>query len=162
MKKIAILGGTFDPPHIGHLIIAEIVKDTLSLEEVWFIPTNEPPHKNNASSSTTDRINMLDLALKNNKRFKSNLIEIQRQGKSYTIDTVKTLRKKYPNTKFYFIIGADMVEYLPHWKRIDELIKLITFVGVEREGYELKTSYPIKTVSVPTIDISSSDIRERI
>lgn len=162
MKKVGILGGTFDPPHLGHLLIAEQVKEAFSLEEVWFIPANEPPHKEKASTSAYHRLNMLQLALKDNPAFKISRIEIDRKGKSYTIDTVKELLRKYPTIDFYFIIGADMVEYLPHWYKIDELIQLITFVGVGRPGYPLETPYPVLPLHMPMIDISSTLLRERM
>jgi len=162
MKKVGILGGTFDPPHLGHLLIAEQVKEAFSLEEVWFIPANEPPHKEKASTRAYHRLNMLQLALKDNPAFKISRIEIDRKGKSYTIDTVKELLRKYPTIDFYFIIGQDMVEYLPHWYKIDELIQLITFVGVGRPGYPLETPYPVLPLHMPMIDISSTLLRERM
>ncbi|MBN6205631.1 nicotinate-nucleotide adenylyltransferase [Ralstonia pickettii] len=159
MRKIGILGGTFDPPHIGHLIIAEEVRLALDLEEVWFIPTYTPPHKDTTKTNVNDRIAMIKLAIASNPFFKMNTIEIERSGKSYTIDTIRSLKKIHTDSKFYFIIGADMVEYLPHWQEIDALIKLVTFVGVKRSGYELKTPYDILTVDIPLIDISSSMLR---
>lgn len=161
-KKIGLFGGTFDPPHLGHVIIADDVRYELQLDEVWFLPTNDPPHKQKAQSSKEHRATMLQLAIRNHDYFRMNTIEFEREGKSYTIDTVLTLKEQFPHVSFYFIIGADMVEYLPNWKDIDELIKLITFVGVGRQGYTIETSYPIKTVSVPIIEISSSDIKKRI
>lgn len=162
MKQIGILGGTFDPPHIGHLLIAEIVRDTLDLDKVLFIPTNEPPHKEKALSPSKDRVNMLHVALQDNDHFVIETIELERTGKSYSIDTIRALTKRHPDARFYFIIGADMVEYLPKWFAIDKLIQLVTFVGVKRVGYHLESKYPIKTVDVPLIDISSSAIRKRI
>lgn len=162
MNRIGILGGTFDPPHIGHLIIAQEVKDALNLEQVWFIPTYEPPHKDVATLEVRNRIEMLRLALEDNDAFILNTIETERSGKSYTIDTMRLLEEKYPNTDFYFIIGADMVEYLPNWYNIDELMNMVQFVGVKRSGYELKSPYPIKVVDIPMVDISSSVIRNRI
>lgn len=162
MKEIGILGGTFDPPHIGHLIIAEEVRRALALEEIWFIPSYEPPHKAEATINAKTRLNMLSLAIENNCSFKINPIEIQRKEKSYTIHTMEILTQQYPQTNFYFIIGADMVEYLPNWYKIDELIELVTFVGVEREGFSVKSSYPILTVKIPMINISSSMLRERL
>lgn len=162
MKRIGILGGTFDPPHIGHLIIAEGVRTALHLEEIWFIPTYEPPHKQEAIIDATSRIDMLKLALAENESFQLNTIEIERSGKSYTIDTMKTLKDSYPETDFYFIIGADMVEYLPKWYKIDELINLVKFVGVKRSGYKFQTIYPIIEVDIPMVDVSSSVIRERL
>ncbi|AXI09521.1 nicotinic acid mononucleotide adenylyltransferase [Oceanobacillus zhaokaii] len=162
MRRIGILGGTFDPPHLGHLLIAEEVRLTLELEEIWFIPTYTPPHKNETKTSATDRINMLDQALDSNPFFKINSIEIERLGKSYTFDTMRTLTNEFPDDKFYFIIGADMVEYLPHWHRIDELVSVVQFVGVKRSGYKLKTEYPVIEVDIPLIDISSSMLRKRL
>jgi len=162
MRKIGILGGTFDPPHLGHLIIAEEVRISLGLDGVWFMPSNEPPHKEKAISNTKERLQMLALAIENNAAFKINTVELNRKGKSYTVDTIKILKENYSKTEFYFIIGADMVEYLPHWKRIDDLVNMVKFVGVKRSGFPLKSSYSILTVDIPMIDISSTVIRERL
>ncbi|MDY0396744.1 nicotinate-nucleotide adenylyltransferase [Virgibacillus halophilus] len=160
--KIGILGGTFDPPHMGHLIIAEQVRSQLMLDEVWFIPSNQPPHKREARASVDERLQMVKLAIRNNPAFHMNTIEVKRLGKSYTIETIQTLTKEFTNEHFHFIIGADMVQYLPNWHRIDELIGLIDFVGVKRKGYTLQTPYPVMDVEVPTIEISSTVIRERL
>ena len=162
MKRIGILGGTFDPPHNGHLIIADEVRETLNLDEVWFIPSNEPPHKDKARANTIDRMNMVKNAIQHNEYFKLNTIEIDRLGKSFTIDTMKALKSEHNNCSFYFIIGADMVEYLPNWKNIDALIEIVTFVAVKRPRYTINTVYPIIEVDVPIFDMSSSEIRRRI
>src|SRR5699024_6236300 len=162
MKKIGILGGTFDPPHLGHLMVASEVKHALQLDEIWFIPTNKPHHKREATHRNTHRLNMLAHAIKDTSYFKVNDIEMKRQGKSYTIDTIQMLQEQYRDNQFYFIIGADMVEYLPKWYRIDDLIELVQFVGVRRKNYELNTNYPVLEVSIPTMEISSADIRNRI
>lgn len=162
MKKIGILGGTFDPPHIGHLIIAEEVKNALQLDEIWFIPSNEPPHKKKAITSTNDRISMLQRAIAGNNSFMLNMVEVERSGKSYTIDTINSLNRQYPSFTFYFIIGADMVEYLPKWKQIDKLAQLVSFVGVKRSGFRVESHYPLTEVDIPLIDISSSLIRDRL
>ncbi len=162
MKSIGILGGTFDPPHIGHFIIADEVKHVLQLDEVWFMPTNEPPHKQQATSNNKHRITMLEKAIASVDYFRLQLIEMERAGKSYTIDTIKLLKERYPNKKFHFIIGADMVEYLPNWHKIDELMTLVDFVGVKRPNYSLETDYPIIEVEVPQVDISSTVLKKRI
>lgn len=162
MKRIGILGGTFDPPHLGHLVIAEEVRVKLDLDEIWFIPSHTPPHKSAANTSTTQRISMLHRAIAGNPFFKINAIEVDRTGKSYTFDTIEALRADHRDTDFYFIIGADMVAYLAHWNRIDELINLVKFAGVKRTGYTLETDYPIIEVDIPLIDISSTMIRERL
>ncbi|MHC0035839.1 nicotinate-nucleotide adenylyltransferase [Pseudoneobacillus sp. C159] len=163
MKKIAIMGGTFDPPHIGHLIMANEVFFRLKLDEVWFMPNGQPPHKQKKSNSTNDdRLEMLRLAIDDHPCFKVEPIELTRSGPSYTIDTIKVLKDQFPNDQFYFIIGADMIEYLPKWHKIDELIQLIRFVGVKRPGYQHETIYPIIDVEAPQVDISSKMIRNRI
>lgn len=162
MKRIGILGGTFDPPHIGHFIIADEVKYQLNLDEIWFIPTNEPPHKKNAMMNNHHRLNMLKAVTEKINYFKVNTIEFNRTGKSYTIDTVNTLKEIYPDVNFYFIIGADMVEYLPHWKDIEKLEKKIQFVGVNRSGFKLDTKYSVIEVKVPSIEISSTDVKHRM
>ncbi|MDO6448187.1 nicotinate-nucleotide adenylyltransferase [Oceanobacillus profundus] len=159
MERIGILGGTFDPPHLGHLLIAEEVRLAMDLQEIWFIPTYTPPHKTASKTSAQDRIQMLHLATKSNPHFKVNTIEIERTGKSYTVDTMKELQKLHPEKEFYFIIGADMVEYLPNWHKVDELFSLVRFVGVKRSGYQLVTEYPITEIDIPMIDISSSMLR---
>lgn len=162
MKRIGILGGTFDPPHIGHLLIAEEVRIALQLDEIWFMPANEPPHKEKAMTTGNDRITMLNKAIESNPAFKVNNIELERMGKSFTFDTMKVLKNDYPHTVFYFIIGADMVEYLPYWEKIDELVKLVKFVGVKRPGFILKTPYPLIEIDIPLMEISSSLIRDRL
>ncbi|WP_217586770.1 nicotinate-nucleotide adenylyltransferase [Lentibacillus saliphilus] len=162
MKHIGILGGSFDPPHTGHLLIAEHVRDALELDEVWFIPTFVSPHKDTLQTSPNERLEMLDRAINENDQFKLSTVEMERQGTSYTVDTMTLLNERHSDTTFYFIIGADMVAYLPHWHDINKLTQLVTFVGVKRRGYELQTDYPIVQVDIPMIDISSTDIRQRI
>ena len=162
MKKVGILGGTFDPPHMGHLIIADEVKHVLNLDEIWFIPTNVPPHKQQATSSSRHRVAMLELAIAHTPYFKINPIELERDGKSYTIDTIKLLKQRHTDTIFYFIIGADMVEYLPNWYKVEELVSMVEFVGVKRPHYRIETNYAIDEVEVPLIDISSTKIKNRI
>jgi nicotinate-nucleotide adenylyltransferase len=162
MKKIGILGGTFDPPHNGHLFIAYEVLHALLLDEIWFLPAQIPPHKEKeAVTNVQERLQMLKLALEGHDQFKIQPIELEREGPSYSYDTVKLLKEKY-NDDFYFIIGGDMIEYLPKWYKIDELIKLISFVGVGRAGFSSHSNYPITYVSTPLFDVSSSLVRERI
>lgn len=161
--RVGILGGTFNPVHNGHLVIAEQVRDKLGLEKVYFMPDYEPPHVDEKTAiDYRYRLAMLCLALNANLSFDIEMAEIERQGRSYTYDTMRDLVNAHPDTDYYFIIGADMVEYLPKWHRIDELMKLVHFVGVKREGYTLKTDYPVITVDVPTLAISSSAIRAGI
>ena len=162
VRKVGILGGTFDPIHHGHLIIADQVLASLSLDEVRFMPNALPPHKARAATTKEDRLKMIELAIQNHPGFRVETIELMRKGKSYTYDTMVLLTEREPDSEFYFIIGADMIDYLPNWYRIDDLLSLVKFVGVNRPGYAGETSYPIIHVEIPMIDLSSSLIREKI
>lgn len=165
-KKIGILGGTFDPVHQVHLMVGEIARDQLQLDEIWFLPAYIPPHKQNkAISQPHHRMKMLQIAIGENPYFKVSSIELERgeEGKpSYTYETMMELKKAYPSYDFYFIIGGDMVEYLPKWYKIDELTSMIHFVALARPGYSLATHYPIIVADMPQLDVSSSMIRERV
>jgi nicotinate-nucleotide adenylyltransferase len=163
MRKIGILGGTFDPPHHGHLLIANEVLSALDLDEIWFMPNQEPPHKHKSESiSNEERLEMLRLAIEGNHQFRVTTIELERQGPSFTVETMRIIRETYKDDQFYFIIGADMIEYLPKWHKINELVELVQFVGVERPEYSHDTSFPVIYVDVPAMEVSSSIIRERL
>ncbi|MFP7493566.1 nicotinate-nucleotide adenylyltransferase [Terribacillus saccharophilus] len=162
MKKVGLLGGTFDPPHLGHLFIAQEVQYRLGLDEVWFIPAYEAPHKAKSRTDAGIRLEMVQAAIADNKHFRMEPIEVDRLGKAYTFDTITLLQEMHPGTAFHFIIGADLVESLHTWYRIDELVDIVTFAGVGRPGYELKTTYPVTYVDIPELEISSSMIRERV
>ncbi|WLD92153.1 nicotinate-nucleotide adenylyltransferase [Alkalihalobacillus sp. AL-G] len=164
-NRIGILGGTFDPPHVGHLMIAKQVLEQCRLDRIWFIPSAEPPHKKNSTiTKGKDRIEMVKRAIVDEDRFELCLLEFERQGLSYTIDTVKELKRMYPTSHLYFIIGGDMVDSLHTWDRIDELLNEITFIAVKRPGSDFKSPYQDSLVQVefPTIDLSSTWIREQI
>lgn len=164
MKKIGILGGTFDPPHLGHLIMAQEVLEKAQLDEIWFLPSYIPPHKERDVTDATHRIEMVKQAIADNPSFNVSLIEYERKGRSYTYDTLLGLKESHPNHDFYFIIGADMVLDLPNWYRFEELDQLAHFIGVARPGYVFETPKEVKVIPIemPEIDISSSQIRERI
>ena len=163
MKKVGILGGTFDPPHLGHLIIANEVLHAKKLDELWFMPNQEPPHKIKTVSVTNEqRVDMLQLSIEGYPEFRIQTIELDREGKSYTFDTMKNLKENNPDIDFYFIIGADMVEFLPKWYKIDELMEIAQFIGVNRPNYQHETNYSVQYVEVPDINISSNLIRDRL
>ncbi|GEN46474.1 nicotinate-nucleotide adenylyltransferase [Alkalibacillus haloalkaliphilus] len=161
MKRIGLFGGTFDPPHVGHLTICKTVLSSLSLDEVWLIPTYQPPHKQQPEASFEHRNNMLQYLISHEPQLKISTVESERRGRSYTIDTVKILKEREVNSQFFFIIGGDMVEYLPKWYAIDELKTMIQFVGVTRPGSDFVDQSVLK-VNMEEIDVSSTVIREQI
>ncbi|WP_162011110.1 nicotinate-nucleotide adenylyltransferase [Streptococcus sp. S784/96/1] len=162
-KQVGILGGNFNPVHNAHLIVADQVRQQLGLDAVYLMPEYEPPHVDKKETiDEKHRLNMLLLAINGMEGLDIETVEIERKGKSYTYDTMKQLTEANPDTDYYFIIGADMVEYLPKWHRIDELVELVQFVGVQRPKYKAGTSYPVIWVDVPLMDISSSNIRDFI
>ncbi|MCM3002561.1 nicotinate-nucleotide adenylyltransferase [Priestia koreensis] len=163
MKRIGILGGTFNPPHLGHLAIANEVLHALELDKVWFLPSYIPPHKEiKKGMNPLHRLSMIERAVKDNEQFEVQPIEFEKKGTSYTIETMQLLQEMYPDHQFYFIIGGDMIEYLPKWHRIDELVEVVNFVGVQRPGFDIETPYPIQRVEIPQLEISSSFIRDRV
>lgn len=163
-EKVGILGGTFNPPHMGHLIMAEQVKDQLDLDKIFFMPTAQPPHSSvtKTTIASEKRVQMLELATMDNSDFEIERYEVDKGGKNYTYDTMKALIELYPTVDFYFIVGGDMIADMPTWYRIDELIELVQFVGVNRPSYSVETEYPIIMVDIPMIDISSSTIRKKV
>lgn len=162
-RQVGILGGNFNPVHVAHLIIADQVGSSLGLEKVYLMPENLPPHVDEKPTISADhRLNMLNLAIKDNPLLAVETIELQRSGKSYTYETMKLLKEKHPDTDYYFIIGGDMVEYLPKWYHIDELLDLVHFVGVKRPDYPITTPYPIIWVDVPMMALSSHQLRKKI
>ncbi|MFD1317860.1 nicotinate-nucleotide adenylyltransferase [Loigolactobacillus zhaoyuanensis] len=162
-KQVGIMGGTFNPPHLGHLVIAESVGSQLGLEQVLFMPDAQPPHQTTKTTiAAKHRLAMVERAIDGNPRFALERAEIDRGGISYTYDTMVTLKQQHPDTDYYFIIGADMVADLPTWHRIDDLLKLVQFVGVKRPEFPVTSRYPILWVDAPLLDISSSLIRQRV
>jgi len=162
-RRVGIIGGTFNPPHLGHLIMAQQVGDQLGLDEVRFMPDAQPPHVDEKKTiPAQDRANMVQRAIADNPLFKLETAELKRGGKSYTYDTMKALKAQHPETQYYFIIGGDMVDYLHTWSHIDELVKLVTFVGIKRTGYPTTSQYPVIWVDAPLIDISSTQIRHKV
>ena len=160
--KIGILGGTFNPVHIGHLILAEEAREKLGLDKIIFIPANLPPHKDNVNiANPQSRLKMLKLAIKGNKYFVVSDIEIKREGRSYTIDTIKVFKQKYAQDELYFIIGSDLLTYLDEWKDLDKIMSMVKFIAATRPGYPLENipAY-IKTLSIRAVDISGFSVRQ--
>jgi nicotinate-nucleotide adenylyltransferase len=163
MKKVGLLGGTFNPPHMAHLLMANEAFDVLGLDEVRFMPNAVPPHKLKPEDATTqDRLHMTELAIQSIPYFKIELYEIERGGVSYSYDTLKGLTEREPDTEFYFIIGGDMIDMLDEWYHIKELTKLVHFVGVHRPGTSGVTNLPVQLIEAPLMDLSSTMIRNRL
>lgn len=159
--KIGILGGTFNPIHIGHLILAEEAREKIKLDRIIFVPTYLPPHKDNSSiAGAWHRYKMIKLAIKTNKYFSVSDIEIKRRGRSYTIDTIREFKNIYPKDELYFIVGSDLLKYLAEWKDLPEVIKMVRFIVATRPGYPLEKipSY-ISTVAIRAVDVSAFEIR---
>jgi nicotinate-nucleotide adenylyltransferase len=161
-KQIGIMGGTFNPVHIAHLVAAQQAMTKLRLDEVWFIPDNIPALKDAPLTSAKDRATMLDLATRDNPRFRVKLIEIFRGGVSYTIDTLRYLHEKAPQNNYYLIMGSDQVNSFHRWKEPDQLAKLATLVGIRRPGYPQDPQYPLIWVDAPDIRLSSTAIRQAV
>lgn len=174
-KKIAIMGGTFNPIHYGHLVAAETVRQQLGIDRVLFIPTGKPPHKNTNPMFNEHRYLMTVLATVTNPHFEVSRIEIDRAGLTYTIDTIRELKCKLSSDcKIYFITGADAINEILKWKNPEKLLSMCEFVAVTRPGYnkeelqetvnKLKDNYKgkITFLEVPALSISSTDIRHRV
>ncbi|WP_152397058.1 nicotinate-nucleotide adenylyltransferase [Paenibacillus guangzhouensis] len=168
--KVGLFGGTFDPIHIGHLLLAEHACEALAFDAVWFMPAADPPHKSRQPLATgVQRLEMIRLAIEGNALFHVTDIEMERGGVSYTIDTIEELQRRFPDHAFSFLMGADMVNYLPKWHRIDELAERINFVGVGRPGTTLQLDHlpahirdQVTMLEVPLFELSSTTIRERV
>lgn len=158
--KLGILGGSFNPPHIGHLVIAESVRAALRLDTILFVPSNIPPHKSNEKVvPSRHRLIMTALAIAGNPWFKLYAQEIERGGVSYTVDTLRQLHEKYPRAGLYFIMGADLCSQFFSWKEPAEIKKLAQLVVVTRQGHGC-TMKSVIEVNMPRLEISSSFVRQ--
>ena len=166
--KSGYLGGTFDPIHLGHLIIAQDVIETLNLDRIYFIPASQNPLKNDPPTCLNeDRLKMVDLALEDDSRFERLDLELKSGGKSYTIDTAEQLYCQNGEQPVLWIIGSDNIDDLPRWHRIDELTGMVEFICVARPDCEAKTlpdipGLKLRFMEGHQIEISSKDIRHRI
>ena len=167
MRKIGVMGGTFDPIHHGHLVAASEVADRFALDEVLFVPTGQPWQKSTTVvSPPEDRYLMTVVATASNPRFSVSRVDIDRAGPTYTADTLADLHEQFPGSQLYFITGADALAQILSWHKIDELFELAHFVGVTRPGYELADGHlpegVVSLVEVPAMAISSTDCRNRV
>lgn len=168
-RRIGVMGGTFDPIHHGHLVAASEVADRFNLDEVIFVPTGQPWQKAGKTiSPAEDRYLMTVIATASNPRFSVSRVDIDRDGPTYTIDTLRDLREQFPDEELYFITGADALASIMSWHDWEEMFQLAEFVGVTRPGYELREDMlpadiqeRVHLVEIPAMAISSTDCRER-
>ncbi len=173
VRRLGVMGGTFDPIHHGHLVAASEVANKFALDEVIFVPTGNPWQKEGKSvSPAEDRYLMTVIATASNPRFSVSRVDVDREKSTYTVDTLRDLRSQHPNAELFFITGADALESILTWQNWEELFELAKFVGVSRPGFELGVehlanhlrSLPADTLTlmeIPALAISSTDCRLR-
>lgn len=175
LKKIGIMGGTFDPIHVGHLIMAEAAYENFELDKVLIMPSGNPPHKKNEVCATTrQRVAMTRLAIENNNHFELSLIEVERKGFTYTYETLEELKKNYSNAEIYFIMGADSLFSFEKWKNPEIICQnsiILVAVRYNLSSQEMdaqikflseKYNADIRKLNTPNIDISSKMIRTKV
>jgi len=172
--RAGIFGGTFDPPHVGHLILAEECRTQLGLDLLLWVVTDNPPHKRYTNvSPIEDRVALVEKAIQGNPAFLSSRVDIDRPGPHYAIDTVNILKQEYPGTEMYYLMGGDSLHDLPTWNKPQEFIKVCDGIGVMRRHADqvnlasLEVELPgisekVKIVEAPILEISSKQIRQRV
>lgn len=174
-KRVGIMGGTFNPIHLGHLIIAEAAYEAYNLDEVLFVPSGVSYMKDQSEIlDAKKRVHMTGLAIEDNPHFALSTIEIDRDGNSYSYETLETLRKQNPNTEYFFLVGSDTLFALETWKHPEILLPSCTILVAVRDGVpmekmqehakylEEKFSGSIQLLTTPNIEISATDIRNRL
>lgn len=170
MARVGLFGGTFDPIHLGHLILAELAHDALGLDRVEFVVSNDPPHKPDYSVTPARvRVAMVTLAIEDVSYFSLNTVELDRIGPSYTVDTLEQLSATRPGDEFTFVIGGDSLRDLPTWHRPEDLLRMARLAVIDRPGVDfdldaLTSALPalegrLDRIPAPAIDISSSALR---
>ncbi len=173
LQRIAILGGTFNPVHHGHLIMAEQALWQFELDQILWMPAGDPPHKPLApGASTSDRLAMVKLAIADHERFACSELEIHRQGRSYTIETLRSLIQEQPDTQWYWIIGVDALRDLPQWYQAEELARLCRWIVAPRvdagdasqvlRAVAEKLPLQAELLEAPTLTLSSTYLRQQI
>jgi nicotinate-nucleotide adenylyltransferase len=165
--RIGIFGGSFDPPHVGHLLIAEVTRATLELDTVYLVPAYKPPHKaGNHPATAQDRLAMAKLSVRGNRHLKVSDTELKRRGISYTIDTVRSFRRKFPGAELFLILGADSLTQFHLWKAPDKILEEVSLAVYQRPGSPRRSKGVSRSkviwVEGPLMDLSSSDLRAMI
>ncbi len=173
--RLGLFGGTFDPVHYGHLLLAEQCREQCALDEVWFLPSGSPPHKQDARiTDGKHRTEMLKLATAGHPAFVVNDLELHRSGPTFTVETLRDMRERYPERELFFLIGADSLHDLPTWRAPAEILNLATLVAVNRGDRPLPEVQPlldrigeipatrIQLITMPGIDLTATDLRRRV
>jgi nicotinate-nucleotide adenylyltransferase len=170
--RLGLFGGTFDPIHVGHLIAAEQCREACRLERVWFVVAGAPPHKPGERTAVSHRLEMVRIAIAGHTSFVVSEIETSRPGPHYSVETLESVRRERPEDELFFVIGADSLADLPMWREPDRIARLATIVVVSRPGLEEidparlpdfgPGSHPLLSVTVPSIGIASTDLRDRL
>jgi nicotinate-nucleotide adenylyltransferase len=167
MPTVGIFGGSFNPPHIAHLIVAETVRDQFGLDRVLWIPNYSPPHKSDGDlAMAEDRYAMTEQAISGYDRFEISAIELTRGGTSYTIDTLQQLQKDHPDTMFSLIIGSDSLRTFVHWHEADAIAAMLPIIVYKRPGglsgvVEPRFANQVRFADAPLLEVSGSEIRAR-
>ena len=164
--RLALYGGRFDPLHIGHLLLAETARVRLELDEIWFIPSKAPPHKTTTAPAEA-RYDIALLATADNPHFRVSRLELDRDGTSYTVDTVETVKEHHPDAELFYLTGADAYADIATWERARELVEKVQMVALARPGASLDGLEPyflehVKVLETPLFEVSSTDIRQRL
>ena len=164
--RLGVFGGAFDPVHTGHLVLASECRQQLALDAVWLVPSGSPPHKDPGGlADAGTRVEMLELATAGDPGLVVSRIEIDREGVSYTVDTLETIAASDPGCELFLLLGADSVADLANWYQPERICELARIVAVNRGGTTSKTAVTgcrVEEVTMPAIDVSSRDIRHRI
>ncbi len=160
--RLGILGGSFDPIHIGHLALGEAALDQLALDKVLFMPAGDQWRKAGRDVAPSgDRLAMARLAVGRNPKFKVSAMEIEREGPTYTIDTLEALGSESPGVEIFFIVGADALADMPNWREPERIFEMATVCVAARAG-EAVTDGRVTRIEMPEVDVSSSGVRERV
>lgn len=166
--NIGIFGGAFNPPHVGHLLVAEAVREHLKLDKVFFIPSADPPHRQDVGRATAEaRLEMTGLAVQGHRSFDVSDVELKRSGKSYTIDTLATFEALYPRARLFLLIGSDNFAEFHTWRSPHEILTKCELIVFSRPNFPVQDvkhefARAAQIVNVPAINISASDIRRRV
>jgi nicotinate-nucleotide adenylyltransferase len=163
--RLGVFGGTFDPPHLGHLVAASDAADALGLTTLLWVPSAHHPFKGGAvRASPALRLEMVRAAIAGDARFRAEPLELERRGPSYTVDTLRELRARHPGAELFFVTGADNLRDLPKWREPEELVRLATLVVVARQGEGLPeaANLPARAVHMARVDVSATEVRRRV